>query len=117
MTKLLSLVFVAALAVPGLALAHAHAVKTTPAANASVRTLTEIHVDFSEPVNPAFTGLEIIGADGKALPAGKPVFDAKHLSMRMPVAGLKPATYKVKWHAVSGDTHRSEGAFNFTVEP
>lgn len=108
----------AALAVPGLALAHAHAAKTDPAKGAAVKSPSAVHVTFSEAVNPAFTGGEIDGADGKPVAAGKPAFDAAKTEMTLPVTGaLKPGAYTVKWHAVAADTHRSQGAFGFTVTP
>jgi methionine-rich copper-binding protein CopC len=30
---------------------------------------------------------------------------------------LKPGRYRVTWHAVSVDTHRTEGKYNFLVVP
>jgi methionine-rich copper-binding protein CopC len=30
---------------------------------------------------------------------------------------LKPGRYGVSWHAVSVDTHRTEGKYNFVVAP
>jgi methionine-rich copper-binding protein CopC len=35
----------------------------------------------------------------------------------VPLKALRPGTYRVSWHAVSIDTHRTEGAFTFTVKP
>jgi methionine-rich copper-binding protein CopC len=32
-------------------------------------------------------------------------------------APLKPGVYTVHWHAVSVDTHRTQGSFQFTVRP
>jgi methionine-rich copper-binding protein CopC len=32
-----------------------------------------------------------------------------------PAAPLAAGTYKVEWHAVSVDTHKSEGAYRFKV--
>ena len=108
----------AALAIPGMALAHAHAAKTDPAKGAAVKSPAAVHVSFSEAVKPAFTGGEIDGPDGKAVRTGKPAFDAARMEMTLPVDGaLKPGAYTVKWHAVAADTHRSQGAFGFTVTP
>jgi methionine-rich copper-binding protein CopC len=33
----------------------------------------------------------------------------------VPASPLKPGVYSVKWHAVTADTHRTQGAFTFTV--
>jgi len=32
-------------------------------------------------------------------------------------APLPPGLYKVTWHAVSVDTHRTQGDFSFSVKP
>ena len=118
MHKLTPFLTAAALVVPGLALAHAHAAKTDPAKDATVKSPSAVHIDFSEAVNPAFTGGEVDGPDGKAVAIGKVAFDAKKKTMTLPVSTvLKPGAYRVKWHAVAADTHRSQGAFGFTVAP
>ena len=36
-----------------------------------------------------------------------------HVSVKLLTAG----TYKVHWHVLSVDTHRTEGNFSFTVAP
>ena len=30
---------------------------------------------------------------------------------------LAAGTYKVEWHAVSTDTHKTQGSYSFTVNP
>jgi methionine-rich copper-binding protein CopC len=30
---------------------------------------------------------------------------------------LAPGRYRVRWHVVSVDTHRTEGEYSFSVEP
>jgi len=30
---------------------------------------------------------------------------------------LTPGHYKVSWHVVSVDTHRTEGSFSFDIQP
>jgi hypothetical protein len=37
--------------------------------------------------------------------------------MSVALKPLKPGIYHVRWHALSIDTHRTEGAFAFTVAP
>ncbi|CAN5182380.1 copper homeostasis periplasmic binding protein CopC [soil metagenome] len=102
---------------PAIALAHAHAT-TYPADKAVLKQLHDVQIVFSEPVKTAFTGAILTSADGHAVKTGKPDFAADKLKLTLPVTGaLKPGAYTVKWHAVAADTHRSEGAFGFTVEP
>lgn len=116
--KTLAALIAAAFAVPGLALAHAHALKTEPAKDATVPAPTAIHISFSEDVKPAFTGAAVTGPGGMAVKTGDAAFDAAKKDMTVPISGaLKPGVYTVKWHAVAGDTHRSSGEFGFTVAP
>ena len=35
--------------------------------------------------------------------------------MRVSLKSLSPGTYRVRWHVLSVDTHKTEGSFTFTV--
>jgi methionine-rich copper-binding protein CopC len=35
--------------------------------------------------------------------------------MRIGLKPLAPGSYRVRWHALSVDTHNTEGSFSFTV--
>jgi methionine-rich copper-binding protein CopC len=35
----------------------------------------------------------------------------------LPLKQLPPGRYRVTWHAVSVDTHRTEGKYNFLILP
>ncbi|MFZ0396695.1 MAG: copper resistance protein CopC [Methyloceanibacter sp.] len=35
--------------------------------------------------------------------------------MRLGVGGLRPGHYSVTWHALSVDTHKTQGSFSFQV--
>lgn len=108
-------VAIGALASAGGAQAHAHLVTSTPAANASVAAPSEIDLKFSEAPLAKFSGVDLTMTGGEAVPV-KMVGAADKVSMAIaPIAPLKPGRYTVKWHAVTADTHRSEGAFSFTV--
>ncbi|MFZ0103951.1 MAG: copper resistance protein CopC [Pseudolabrys sp.] len=37
--------------------------------------------------------------------------------MRVPLKTLPKGTYKVLWHVLSVDTHRTQGDFSFRVAP
>jgi copper resistance protein C len=109
---------VAAVAAPLLlaasaAAAHAHLEKASPAANATVAAPKTIHLEFSEKLEPKFSGVELVKADGAAVAvtskaAGKAIDAA-------PKAALIPGAYKVMWHVVSGDGHKMKGQYSFTV--
>jgi methionine-rich copper-binding protein CopC len=80
---------------------------------------SEIKIIFSEGVEPTFSGIQLTGADGRAIPTGKASNDpADRAILVVPVKGrLQPGSYKVIWHAVSVDTHRTQGSFSFEVKP
>jgi hypothetical protein len=56
---------------------------------------------------------------GAASPLGKATVDlADKSTLVAPISQpLKPGVYKVIWHAVSVDTHKTQGSFQFTVKP
>ena len=96
--------------------AHAHLVKATPAANAVVAAPKNLCLTFSEKLEPKFSGVDLMTADGKpvALKASVAAKDHKTLTAA-PAAPLAPGSYMVMWHVVSADGHRMKGDFSFTV--
>src|SRR5580704_5246481 len=109
-----------ALALPRIATAHALLVKAVPAVGGSVSASPpEIKITFSEAVEPRFSGLAIKGADGRAVATGAASVDpADHATLIVPVkTALQPGAYKVSWHVVSVDTHKTQGSFSFEVKP
>ena len=56
----------------------------------------------------ALEGLKNFGVD-----VGKPRIAAN--VMRVGLKSLPPGTYRVLWHALSVDTHTTEGSFSFHV--
>ncbi|MBT9470788.1 MAG: copper homeostasis periplasmic binding protein CopC [Phenylobacterium sp.] len=96
--------------------AHAHLVNATPAANATVAAPKTITLHFSEKLEPKFSGVELMKADGSkvAIASSVPAKDRK--AIKGAVAGkLSPGSYMVMWHVVSADGHRMKGDFSFTV--
>ncbi|MBV4457893.1 copper homeostasis periplasmic binding protein CopC [Pseudomonas sp. COR58] len=97
------------------AFAHAHLKSQVPAADSTVAAPTELRLEFSEGVEAAFTKVTV-SRDGAPV-AVKPLTtegDKKTLIVT-PQAPLTAGEYKVEWHAVSVDTHKSEGAYRFKV--
>ena len=100
----------------GQAQAHTHLVGATPAANAVVPAPNRITLHFSEKLEPAFSGLDLVRSDGSkvAAEAAVPPDDRKAIVavIKTPlVAGI----YRVMWRNVSADGHRIKGDFSFTV--
>jgi methionine-rich copper-binding protein CopC len=94
--------------------AHAHVVKSEPAANATVAAPKTIHIDFSEGLEAKFSGASLAKATGGDVAASaKAAGKAIDLTPKAPLAA---GGYKVTWHALSTDGHKSEGSFSFTVK-
>ena len=84
------------------------------------RSPGEIRIKFSEGVEPQFSGIALATEAG----AAEPTRQAQRRSRRQQGAHREgrqdaqaPGDYTVKWHAVSVDTHKTQGSFNFTVAP
>jgi methionine-rich copper-binding protein CopC len=97
-------------------LAHAHLKSQTPAADSTVTAPTQLRLEFSEGVEASFTKVTLT-RDGApvAVKALTTEGNDKKTLVVTPVAPLTAGTYKVEWHAVSVDTHKSEGAYAFKV--
>lgn len=105
----------AALAFAGVANAHAHLVTSLPAANAAGPAPAQIVMKFSEAPLGKLSGIELLPASGPAIPV-RPVKVADRNTLAVaPASPLRAGVYSVKWHAVTADTHRTEGTFSFTV--
>lgn len=97
------------------ALAHAMLEHATPAAGANVSPAPkEIVLEFSESLEPAFSGAEVRNSSGASV-GGAAV--AQGNTMSVPLNTRAAGNYTVSWHAVSIDTHRTQGAYRFTVTP
>jgi methionine-rich copper-binding protein CopC len=94
--------------------AHAHLVKSSPAASAAVGAPQVIHLEFSEKLEPKFSGAELMKADGAAVAVAAKV-DGKTIEAT-PKAPLAPGAYMVMWHTVAADGHKTKGDYSFTVK-
>ncbi len=100
------------------AFAHAQLEKATPAVGGTVASASEIRLEFSEGVEPKFSKVSLTGPSGAAVSLGAARVEAGHQEILIvPISGsLAPGAYKVHWHAVSVDTHHTQGTFEFTVK-
>jgi methionine-rich copper-binding protein CopC len=67
---------------------------------------------FTEKLEPKFSGGEVRNGAGSRVSRGASVSDNV---MRIGVSGLKGGSYSVIWHALSVDTHKTQGSFTFHV--
>jgi methionine-rich copper-binding protein CopC len=102
----------------GDAFAHAFLDRAIPAVGGSVAASpSEVRLFFTEAVVAQFSGAQLTAASGAPVATGALTQDAAdRSSLVLPIAqALPPGAYTVKWHAVSVDTHRSQGTFSFSV--
>ncbi|HTK79518.1 MAG TPA: copper homeostasis periplasmic binding protein CopC [Rhizomicrobium sp.] len=104
------------LLLPATAAAHAMLEHAEPSAGAQLNVSPkQLHLDFSEPLEPAFSGLSITDSGGHSVANGAPVISGT--TMTISLKTIPSGSYRVQWHAVSVDTHRTEGRYSFTVGP
>jgi methionine-rich copper-binding protein CopC len=110
----LSLLTLPALTCAGFA--HAMLENAQPSAGAVVHgSPTTLRLDFGEPLEPAFSGVTVTDSGGQSVASGAAAIAQS--AMSVPLKPLRAGRYRVSWHAVSVDTHRTEGAYTFTVAP
>jgi methionine-rich copper-binding protein CopC len=98
--------------------AHAFLEKASPPVGSqSPVSPAELTLRFTEPVEPLFCAIQLLGPSGAAIEvaAPKPIENAQGLVVALPK--LQAGTYTVVWHVTSVDTHKTEGRFQFSVGP
>ncbi len=114
---LVGIVLLFATALP--ALAHAHLLGGMPADGSSVAEAPALVLHFSEPVEPAFTGVVLKDPAGTVVATGSTQADAGDpatITVAIP-AKLAPGRYEVDWHALAVDGHKTTGSYAFSVMP
>jgi methionine-rich copper-binding protein CopC len=98
------------------AFAHAFLQHADPGAGATLRAPPKrVTLTFSEKLEPVFSGVAVTDSSGRNVEGGAVVIRGN--SMAVPLRSLPPGTYRVVWRVVSVDTHRTEGAYSFSVKP
>lgn len=102
----------------GPAFAHAALKSSVPADQASVSAPQALELTFSEVLNLAFSGINLLGPDGTVVETGKPaaIGDGTAMSVAVPTT-LAPGAYVVEWNVLSTDGHKLNGSYGFTVTP
>jgi len=117
---LLSLLVATAASSPAAsALAHAFLNRAKPPVGGTVATApSEIRLFFSEAIEPRFSGIELTAIGGQPVKTGPASVDPHdRMEFVLPVPPLPAGRYKVVWHVVSVDTHKTEGDFTFEIRP
>ncbi len=107
---------------PGLsspAWAHAFLARATPPVGSLVPAPPgELTLRFTEAVEPLFCTIQLLSPRGAAVGVPAPrVAPGDGTMLVVPLPRLTPGAYTVVWHVTSVDTHKTEGAYQFTVGP
>ena len=107
------------LAIGTSAFGHAFLDRSEPRVGATVgKSPATVSIWYTQQPEPAFSRIEVYNSDGKEIdkkdthPDEK---DAMELIVSLP--DLPAGTYKVVWHVLSVDTHKTQGDFKFTIQP
>jgi methionine-rich copper-binding protein CopC len=117
---LMPVVLLLAMGFPAVAaFAHAFLDHAVPAVGSTVTTAPkEVQIFYTQAIEPAFSAATLSGSDGQTIATGPATIDPQNpMELVLKLPPLAPGHYKVKWHVVSVDTHRTEGAFSFDIQP
>jgi hypothetical protein len=119
-TRILAAAFalVAMLLAPSAVRAHAFLDHADPAVGSTVPTAPGVvHIWFTQELEPAFSWIQVTDKSGAAVNDGTSFVDPSNKQeMDIKLKALQGGTYTVKWHALSVDTHTTEGDFTFQVK-
>jgi copper resistance protein C len=99
---------------PGAAQAHAFLDHASPLVGSTVPAAPhEVVLTFTQNLEPAFSTAQVTDASGARVDAGNAQVSGNTMTVALKAIGL--GNYKVHWHALSVDTHSTEGTFTFHV--
>jgi methionine-rich copper-binding protein CopC len=112
-----SLLAILFFAIQSHAWAHAFLDHAEPKVGSTVtNSPTQIKIWFTQELEPVFSSLEVHDAQGQEVDKKDARLDDKDKSLFIvSLPPLSDGTYTVTWHAVSVDTHRTQGSFEFTI--
>lgn len=106
----------AVLGTPALLFAHAHLLRSSPAASAALTTPPrQLRLWFSERPELRFTVLTLADSAGAAMPLG-PLVAIDSMGISAPIqTTMVPGKYVVTWRTAAADGHETNGKFTFSV--
>lgn len=113
-----ALVFLASTVISPSVLAHAHLEQQSPAADSHVASPQVLTLNFSEGIEPGFSGVVVTDAQKQVIKTGTATRDEKNKAqLTVPLEQtLAPGAYRVDWHVVSVDGHKTKGSYRFSVK-
>jgi len=102
-----------------LAFAHAHLKSAEPAQNTAAASPAALTLHFTEGLEPALSGIEVIKEDHTKVSLEEArTISGDDRSLVVPLSEpLAPGVYTVNWHVLAKDGHKSKGTYTFTVTP
>ena len=109
-------VALAVLLTPALLFAHAHLLRSSPAAHASLATPPAgLSLWFSEKPELGLTSIQLADSSGSAVALGKLAASDSN-GITVPIVGaLEAGRYTVTWKTAASDGHASSGKYDFSV--
>jgi copper resistance protein C len=96
--------------------AHGHAMldHASPMVGSTVSSAPrEVALTFTQNLEAAFSSIQVTNANGARVDQGKAQISGN--TMRVGLKSLSQGPYRVRWQALSVDTHKTEGSFTFRV--
>ncbi len=94
--------------------AHAFLDHASPLVGSTVQSAPhEVVLTFTQNLEPAFSTVQVTDAKGARVDQGKASVSGN--TMRVGIKAIAAGSYKVNWHALSVDTHTTQGSFSFHV--
>jgi hypothetical protein len=99
---------------PVAARAHAFLDHASPLVGSTVPTAPhEVVLTFTQNLEAAFSTAQVTDSSGARVDQGKAQVSGN--TMTVALKSIGSGSYKVHWHALSVDTHSTEGTFTFHV--
>ena len=94
--------------------AHAFLDHASPLVGSTVQSAPhEVVLTFTQNLEAAFSTVEVTDSNGARVDQGKASVSGN--TMRIGLKSIGSGSYKVNWHALSVDTHTTQGSFAFHV--
>jgi len=99
--------------------AHGFLEHSDPSVGSKVHSApAAVRIWFTEAIEPRFSSIQVFDARGKQVDKKDTHSDPSNRSqLQVSLPRLGPGSYKVVWHIVSVDTHRTNGDFRFQILP
>ena len=110
------LTLLASLVGAGGAKAHAWLDHAEPrVGNTVIAAPSAVTLWFTQNIEQSFSTMEVQNASGARVSVGRPHIDSANSMMQISLKPLPPGVYRVRWRALSVDSHTTEGSFKFQV--